>query len=118
MFGSGKRGSYFLQSCHDQLACASVSSSSARPNVGRYLPKFNSKSARNAVTDVADLGAARLLPKSFHHQSPGRKPSIQTAALPHEPFLPREKTSTNGVNGETNRKVTLDFWLAAWHRFR
>ena len=73
MFGSGKRGSYFLQSCHDQLACASVSSSSARPNVGRYLPKFNSKSARNAVTDVADLGAARLLPKSFHHQSPGSK---------------------------------------------
>jgi hypothetical protein len=34
-----------------------------------------------------------------------------------ESFLPREKTSTNGVNGEKNRKVTLDFWLAAWHRF-
>ncbi len=28
----------------DQSACLSVSSSSARPNVGRYLPKFNSKS--------------------------------------------------------------------------
>jgi hypothetical protein len=28
----------------DQSACLSVSSSSARPNVGKYLPKFNSKS--------------------------------------------------------------------------
>ena len=28
----------------NQPACLSVSSSSARPNVGKYLPKFNSKS--------------------------------------------------------------------------
>ena len=28
----------------DQSGCLSVLSSSARPNVGRYLPKFNSKS--------------------------------------------------------------------------
>jgi hypothetical protein len=34
------------------------------------------------------------------------------------PSLPREKTSTNEVNCEKNRKLTLDFWLAAWHRFR
>jgi len=30
--------------CDDQSGCLPVSSSSARPNVGRYLPKFNSKS--------------------------------------------------------------------------
>ena len=28
----------------DQSGCLSVSSSSARPNAGRYRPKFNSKS--------------------------------------------------------------------------
>jgi hypothetical protein len=28
----------------DQSGCLSVASSSARPNVGRYRPKFNSKS--------------------------------------------------------------------------
>ena len=44
----------------DQSGRVSVSSSSGRPNAGRYRPKFQFEVARNAVTDAADLGAARL----------------------------------------------------------
>jgi hypothetical protein len=86
------------------------------------VPMAKSKEKRKRIPLPQILPALLIERKSVPVASitslQGRKLSIQTAALPREPFLPREKTSTNGVNGEKNRKVTLDFWLAAWHRFR
>src|ERR1700682_6443690 len=41
----------------DQSGCLAVSSSSARPNVGKYLP----------ITDIADLGTARLCTGQGQH---------------------------------------------------